>query len=75
MLLLLKRQTNQFESVFVEVVDELLKGAKVQTFQGLMFIQRSTLRYASCVSGARPSLPIHSISYLEEGFKDKKTQW
>ena len=24
------------------------------------------MRYASCVSGARPSLPIHSISYLKE---------
>ena len=37
------------------------------------FYKCFTLRYASCVSGARPSLPIHSISYLEEGIRN--TWW
>ena len=71
--------TDQLESVLVEVVDELLnwalgiaynvisedvcrKSELKMTFTLRYFF---TLRYASCVSGAKPSRPIHSISYLE----------
>ena len=45
MLLFLKIHTYQFECVFVEVVDKLLEGTKVQTFhwsQGLIFIKTNS---------------------------------
>ena len=65
--------TDQLESVLVEVVDELLNWALGVAYNVISedVCKKSepemnfTLRYASCVSGAKPSRPIHSISYLE----------